>query len=168
MNVKNNCVLCSFISYEEARKEERLENFLHPETETDYGVQCECCQQFQCRICLKQLHEHPDFGHLKGFLSQPEHLAFVPSCSCSSLKKRIVKLFPMVKSTPVEPILQWDGMLWFPEYGLVVPSSLQTFDLHALAQFSPKQIVSSMAWFHQRWRSSLKMQASRQWEQPKL
>jgi hypothetical protein len=31
-------------------------------------------------------------------------------------------------------------MLWFPECGLVVPTCLQTFDLHALAQFSPKDL----------------------------
>jgi hypothetical protein len=34
---------------------------------------------------------------------------------------------------------QWDGMVWFPEYGLVVPSCLGTFDLHALAKLSPKE-----------------------------
>jgi hypothetical protein len=32
---KRNCVLCTFVSHEEARTRERLENFLHPETETD-------------------------------------------------------------------------------------------------------------------------------------
>jgi hypothetical protein len=145
LEIQKNCVFCSFSSYEQARKEKKLENFRHSEMETDYGVQCRGCGHFQCRICLQQLHElglgpHPDFEHLKGYLSKQEHLAHVPSCSCCSLKNKFVKNIPMVQSTPVEPIRQqWDGMLWFPEYGLVVPSSLHTFDLHALAQFSPKE-----------------------------
>ena len=32
---KNDCVLCDFSSFEEARKDETLENFLHPEEDTD-------------------------------------------------------------------------------------------------------------------------------------
>jgi hypothetical protein len=51
------CVLCDSSSFEAQRKEERLENFLHPETETADGVQCKKCLLFQCRICLEQLHE---------------------------------------------------------------------------------------------------------------
>jgi hypothetical protein len=32
-------------------------------------------------------------------------------------------------------------MLWFPKYGLVVPSCLgRAFDIHLLAQFSPKEV----------------------------
>jgi hypothetical protein len=146
------CVLCDFDSFEAARKEGRLENFLHPETETDDGVQCNFCLKFQCRICLEQLHElglgqqHPDFGYLKAYLSKPQpqsrHPVTVESCSCCSLKNKIVKCIPMVKSTcfKKEYHQQWDGMLWFPEYGLVVPSCLgRAFDTHSLAQFSPKE-----------------------------
>jgi hypothetical protein len=40
------CVLCDFDSFEAARKEERLENFLHPETEMDDGVRCNLCLKF--------------------------------------------------------------------------------------------------------------------------
>jgi hypothetical protein len=88
------CILCDFSSFEAERKEQRLENFLHPETETDDGVQCERCGLFQCRTCLEQLYElglgqhHPDFGHLKEYLSQPLHPFTVESCSCCSLKNR--------------------------------------------------------------------------------
>jgi hypothetical protein len=34
------CVLCDFNSYESDRKGEKLENFLHPEQTTDFGVLC--------------------------------------------------------------------------------------------------------------------------------
>jgi hypothetical protein len=101
------CVLCDLSSFEAERKEERLENFLHPETETDDGVQCKNCLLFQCRICLEQLHElglgqqHPDFGHLKEYLSKPQplHTLYVDSCSCCSLKNKIVKCISTVEST---------------------------------------------------------------------
>ena len=144
---KMTCILCNFNSYEAARKGERLENFLHPEMETDYGVQCTRCRLFHCRICLKQLDElglnqHPAFPHLKAYLSRPPHLASVPTCSSCSLKDNIgSKHIPMFKSTCLEQYHQeWDGMLWFPEYGLVVPSCLRTFDLHSLAQLSSKEL----------------------------
>jgi hypothetical protein len=35
---KKDCVLCSFSSFEEARKGGKIENFLHPQEETDSGV----------------------------------------------------------------------------------------------------------------------------------
>jgi hypothetical protein len=36
---------------------------------------------------------------------------------------------------------QWDGMLWFPEYGLVVPSCPgRAFNIHLPAQFSTKEV----------------------------
>jgi hypothetical protein len=123
------CVLCDLYSFEAARKGERLENFLHPERETDDGVQCNFCRKFQCRICLEQLHElglgqqHPNFGHLKAYLLEPQPLdpVTVESSSYCSLKNKIVKCIPMVKSTCLkkEYNQQWDGMLWFPEFGLV-------------------------------------------------
>lgn len=141
------CILCDINSYEEVRKGERLENFLHPENEMDSNVQCKCCRKFQCRICLQKLHkmglgQHPDFGHLDDYLSKPPpHMATVPSCSCCSLKENIEKPIAMFKSTCLEEYhQQWDGMLWFPEYGLVVLSCLGTFNLHALAQLSPKEV----------------------------
>jgi hypothetical protein len=148
------CVLCNFSSFEAQRKEERLENFLHPEKETDDGVQCKKCKLFQCRICLEQLHElglgqqHPNFGHVKAYLSKPQPLApdtvTVESCYCCSLKNKIVKCLCTVKSSCIkkEQHQQWDRMLWFPEYGLFVPSSLgRAFDFHSLAQFSPKEVA---------------------------
>jgi hypothetical protein len=142
---KKICVLCDFISYDMARKAEMLENFLHPEMATYFGMQCTRCLLFQCMICLQELHkfgidQHPDFGHLEEYLLKPPHLHTVPSCSCCALKKKIVKRFPMAKPTCFEQYhQQWDGMVWFPEYGLVVPSCLGTFDLHALANLSPKE-----------------------------
>jgi hypothetical protein len=33
---------------------------------------------------------------------------------------------------------EWDGILWVLEYGLVVPSCMGTFNIHSLAQLSPK------------------------------
>jgi hypothetical protein len=127
------CFLCDFSSFEAQRKEERLANFLHPEIETDGSVQCcKKCLLFQCRICVEQLHELglgqqlPDFGHLKEYLSKPQplHTINVDNCSCCSLKNKIVKCIPMGESTcfKKEYHQQWDGMLCFPEYGLVVPS----------------------------------------------
>jgi hypothetical protein len=49
LSKKKTCVFCDFSSYEEARKGERLENFLHPKSVTDFGVQCISCSAFQCR-----------------------------------------------------------------------------------------------------------------------
>jgi hypothetical protein len=73
------------------------------------------------------------------YLIQPPHLHTVTSCSCCSLKKKIVKRFPMAKPTCFKQYQQWDGMVWFPENGLLAPSCLGTFDLHALAKLSPKE-----------------------------
>jgi hypothetical protein len=69
LSKKKICVLCDFSSYEEARKEEKLENFLHPQKVTDFGVECTGCSHFQCRICLQELDalllpQHCDFGYL--------------------------------------------------------------------------------------------------------
>jgi hypothetical protein len=101
------CILCDFSSFEAERKEQRLENCLHPEIEMDDGVQCKRCGLFQCRICLEQLHElglgrhYPGFGHLKEYLSKPQplHPVTVESCSCCSLKNKIVKCIRVRNST---------------------------------------------------------------------
>jgi hypothetical protein len=141
------CVLCDFESYESDRKGEKLENFLHPEQTTDFGVLCIHCGHFQCRICLVELHTfagiscHSDFQYLNAYIHKEPHLARISSCSCCSLKKMMLK--PSVLETSGKPKAirqQWDGMLWFPEYGLVIPSSLGTFDLHALAQLNTSEL----------------------------
>ena len=143
---KNDCVLCDFSSFEEARKDEKLANFLHPEEDTDSGVLCKHCGHFQCRICLGKLHAlslgtHADFLHLDDFLSKPlNHVAFVDRCSCCSWKFDIPTLSNVSYTSVKQKYQQWDGVLWFPEYGIVVPSCLGTFDVHALAQVNSREL----------------------------
>jgi hypothetical protein len=88
---------------------------------------------------------HLDFLHLRSYLAGDPSSSFTISrCSCCSPRKRMVscdgikadRTSKICLSLPEQPLFAWDGVLSFPEYWLVVPTALGTFDVHSLDQLS--------------------------------
>jgi hypothetical protein len=83
---KRNCVLCDFSSFEEARKSERLENFLHPEKETNSSAAGVDNSNAGGQVDPMQIQWSDD--KLSGFTDKPMHThqnsaSIHPGCSAA-------------------------------------------------------------------------------------
>jgi hypothetical protein len=66
------------------------------------------------------ISSHPDFRYLNAFIHKEPHLARI---SFLLLIENMMLNQCFESSGKPEAIRQqWDGMLWFPEYGLVIPA----------------------------------------------
>ena len=96
---KLKCVFCDISTWDKARFDEHIEDYLHNESPAsvhNIGVKCLGCSKFQCRQCLVSIQVNIPAGHL-DFLHLPSYLAGDPSssftisrCSCCSPRKRMV------------------------------------------------------------------------------